>query len=236
MKKEILSKKTIVYNSKYNFIFIHGWGVTYKTMLYFSSMWEDKYSTYLLSLPGFYNNKLETSYKLEDYLNDIEEFIKEKQLDNVLLIGHSFGGKLAMFLKLRNPSYKVVSIAPSIVENPFNLMTFIKIRLYKFFKKLNCPLYKLFKGSKDYQKTDGLLRKTFNNIVHSYMDDEDIKKINSVLLIGFKKDKEVNVKSLNRLNKINKNIIYKTFNGDHFSYFDYRYEIYILINEFIKGD
>ena len=68
------------------------------------------------------------------------------------------------------------------------------------------------------------------------MSDDDIKKINSVLLIGFKKDKEVNIKSLNRLNKINKNIIYKTFNGDHFSYFDYRYEIYILINEFIKGD
>ena len=46
----------------------------------------------------------------------------------------------------------------------------------------------------------------------------------------------MNIKSLNRLNKINKNIIYKTFNGDHFSYFDYRYEIYILINEFNKGD
>ena len=164
MKKEILTKQTIINNSKYNLIFIHGWGVTYKTMLYFSSMWEDKYSTYLLSLPGFYNNKLETSYKLEDYLDDIEEFIKENKLNNVVLIGHSFGGKLAMFLKSRNPSYKVVSIAPSIVKNPFNLMTFIKIRLYKFFKKLNCPLHKLFKGSKDYQKTDRLLRKTFNNI------------------------------------------------------------------------
>ena len=68
------------------------------------------------------------------------------------------------------------------------------------------------------------------------MDDEDIKKLDSLLLIGFKKDKEVKIKSLNRISKINRKIVYKTFNGDHFSYFDYRYEIYILINEFIKGD
>ena len=236
MKKEILSKKTIVYNSKYNFIFIHGWGVTYKTMLYFSSMWEDKYSTYLLSLPGFYNNKLETSYNLDNYLDDIEEFINRNKLNNVVLIGHSFGGKLAMFLKLRNPSYKVIAIAPSIVKNPFNLITYLKINLYKFFKKINFPLYKLFKGSKDYQKTSGHLRKTFNNIVHAYMDDEDIKHLNSLLLIGFKNDKEVKMKSLKRVSKLNKNILFKTFKGDHFSYFDYRYEIYLLINEFVKGE
>jgi 3-hydroxymyristoyl/3-hydroxydecanoyl-(acyl carrier protein) dehydratase len=50
VKNEILSKQTIINNSKYNLIFIHGWGVTYKTMLYFASMWENKYSTYFVKI------------------------------------------------------------------------------------------------------------------------------------------------------------------------------------------
>ena len=141
MKKEILTKQTIINNSKYNLIFIHGWGVTYKTMLYFSSMWEDKYSTYLLSLPGFYNNKLETSYKLEDYLDDIEEFVKEKQLDNVVLIGHSFGGRLSILLSsVFDIKIKKLILCSSAGLRRFSLVTNLKIVAYKFYKLLNGKL------------------------------------------------------------------------------------------------
>lgn len=236
MKKELIAKEHIINNSKYNFIFLHGWGVTYKTLLYFSSLWENKYSIYLLSLPGFFNNELKTSYFLEDYLNDIDEFIREKNLKNVVIIGHSFGGKLAIFLKKKNPSYKIIALAPSIVKNPFNPLTFFKIKMYKFLKKCKCPLHKLFRGSKDYRNTDGYLKKTFINIVHAYMSEEDLQEIGSFLLIGFDKDKEVNIRSLKKVAKLNSNIHFKIFKGDHFSYFDHRYEIYLLINDFIKDN
>ena len=234
MKNELLGKINIKPDSKYNFIFLHGWGVNYKSMLYLSSLWDEDFSTYVLSLPGFGDNKLERSYKLDDYIKDIEDFIYEYKLENIVLIGHSFGGKLAVYLKSKHPEYHVVSIAPSIISNPKNIIVEIKIFLYKFFKKNNIPLYKLFKGSKDYQKASGFLKKTFFNVFHEYMDEKSLKELKPFLLVGFLNDEEVKISSLNKVNSYNKNIVFETYSGDHFSYFDHRYEIYYLVNKLLS--
>ena len=66
------------------------------------------------------------------------------------------------------------------------------------------------------------------------MKEETIKILKPFLLIGFTNDGEVKIDSLNKISKMNENIIYSTYSGDHFSYFDHRYEIYYSINKLLK--
>jgi len=44
------------------------------------------------------------SFTYEDMVEDLKEFIEEKRFDRVNLIGHSLGGKTAMYFALENPT------------------------------------------------------------------------------------------------------------------------------------
>lgn len=222
-------------NSDCNIIFLHGWGCDSKTLEPLAKYYVTKYNVFLVDLPGFGQSKLETSYKLEDYIRDIEVFISNNELNNVVIIGHSFGGKIACFLKLKHPEYKVIALAPSIVNNRFKLSKKIKIIMFKVLKKLKLPIPKKLNGSKDYQKSSGYLRETFLNVHHAYLNMKEIMSLDETLIFGFNNDVEVEAKTLKRKLKNNPNIHFIQCDGDHFGYLNNILEIVRLSQIYIDG-
>jgi pimeloyl-ACP methyl ester carboxylesterase len=88
-------------------VFLHGWGVD--SQLWFKIIPElinKNYSLYFLDLPGFGKSQdPDTIYNVDDYKKIVYEFIKKLGLININLIGHSFGGKIAIKMAAENPIF-----------------------------------------------------------------------------------------------------------------------------------
>lgn len=78
-------------------VFVHCWSCDksywQSTLEYFS----DKYTTIAIDLAGHGESGLErTEWTIENYANDVAAVIENEKLDDVILIGHSMGGPVAL--------------------------------------------------------------------------------------------------------------------------------------------
>lgn len=78
--------------SDINLVYIHGSGCD-KRFLRALADQTNEYDCYLLDLPG-HGGSDDTGYTVDNYINSIYSFVKD--LKNVILIGHSLGGTLAL--------------------------------------------------------------------------------------------------------------------------------------------
>ncbi len=206
---------------KENLVIIHGWGKKEswnETLAHFN-----KFNVYLLDLPGF-EIPLEKPFTLEDYLNYLE---KEIKLENFFLLGHSFGGALAMLYALKDPSKikTLILYNPAIIRRK-NLKTKISSLLARIFKILEKILpqkisyllrkfyYKFIVKSYDYFLAEEKLKKTFENIRIDLKDKAKKLKVKTYLLWG----EQDNITPLTQ-GKILKEVIPQakliTFEGGH---------------------
>jgi pimeloyl-ACP methyl ester carboxylesterase len=194
-------------------IMIHGW--TKEGIDSFSEtvkFLKDTFEIYLIDLPGF-KKPLERPYSFDDYLNYLETQIN---LDQFYLLGHSFGGALAMLYALKHPEKikKLILYNPAIIREK-NLKIKISLFLSKIFKFLakiipekffyfsKKAYYRFIVKSYDYFNADENLKKTFSNIVK--VDLKDFAKNLKVktILLWSKNDKFTPL----RHGKILKNLI-----------------------------
>jgi pimeloyl-ACP methyl ester carboxylesterase len=156
-------------------IMIHGW--TKEGSDSFSEtvkFLKDDFEINLIDLPGF-KKPLERPYSFDDYLNYLEAQIN---LDQFSLLGHSFGGALAMLYALKHPEkiQKLILYNPAIIREK-NLKIKISLFIAKIFKFLEKIIpekffyfpkkayYRFIVKSYDYFNADENLKKTFSNIV-----------------------------------------------------------------------
>ena len=82
-------------NSKYTILLLHGWGAeieTYRTLI---DELKQNFKVYAIDFPGFgRTSNPPENYNVEDYAKLTLEFINRLRLENVVLIGHSFGGRV----------------------------------------------------------------------------------------------------------------------------------------------
>ena len=96
-------------DSSKNIVFIHGSGCNKKFLEPIAKKIK-KYDCYLIDLPG-HGESTDTNYSLDNYIDSIVEFVKE--LDNVVLVGHSLGGTLVLAVAAR----QVKSVEKIVVLN-----------------------------------------------------------------------------------------------------------------------
>lgn len=88
-------------------IFLHGFGLSLFSWNEVETHIDTtKYSLYLIDLKGFgfSYNEPKGSYSIETQSKIIAEFIKKLSLTNVTLVGHSYGGVIALYLLFINGS------------------------------------------------------------------------------------------------------------------------------------
>ena len=218
-------------NFKKTILLLQGWGVDSSYMESLKDFLVDDFNVLLMDLKGFGKSKLEKVYSVSDYVEDIHEIVKKEKIEKLYIIGHSFGGKIGAFYSMKYKVEGELLISPSLVKPRFSFIKYIKVLLYKFCKKLKIKIPKFLKGSNDYLLTSGLLRLTFLNVVHTYLNKEDSNKIKiPIIIIGFKNDNEVKLYQLKKLNRWLSNSKLFIYPGNHFSYFQYFKEIRVLLN------
>lgn len=225
------------YNSSKTIVLLHGWGVNSSYMESLKDFLLEDYSILLLDLPGHGKSYLNKVYKIEDYVDELFYIVNKEKITSLYGIGHSFGGKILGMYAKKYPLEGGILIAPSLIKPRFSLSLFIKIRIYKILRKLKLKIPKCLQGSYDYRNSSGLKRETFLNVHKAYLKKKELNKIKTkFIVIGFTKDKSINVYQVRRLNKYLLNSKLFIYEGNHFGYFSYFKEIRILLTYLTRGE
>lgn len=216
-----------------NIIFLHGWGVTKETFDNVVNYFKDDFCCYQIDLPGFGKSTINDAMDLDEYTNIIREFIVKYDIENPIIIGHSFGGRIAINYASLYDVSKLVLINSAGIRN-FNLNTYCKIKLYKLCKKLNI---KNNSGSTDYKNSSSVLKGTMNKIVPIDLKDK-LSLINcETLILWGELDKTTPLKDGKVMNKLIDNSTLITIpRAKHFPYIEKYQYFTLLLNSFLISD
>ena len=149
-------------------LFLHGWGApaaTYQLLL-------DHLATYCRvvapDLPGFGGSaEPETPWSVDDYVEWTLAFAGALGLERVILMNHSFGGRISIKLLSRRPVPLTVERAVFMdaagIRPKGTLKYYVKVYSYKAMKRLLPGLARKMQGkagSADYRNASPLMRQT----------------------------------------------------------------------------
>ncbi|WP_158561196.1 alpha/beta fold hydrolase [Emticicia sp. C21] len=84
-------------------VFIHGWGINRTYWKNQDTAFAKHYRVVAMDLPGFgESGKNRKSWTVEDYANDVSAVLNGLDLKNVILVGHSMSGAIALETALDN--------------------------------------------------------------------------------------------------------------------------------------
>ena len=208
-------------DSRYDtLLLIHGWNTSKLYMESFVRPFSNAFNVLLLDL--FVH--IDKAYAIGDFIEEIHAIVERHLTNDLVIIGHSFGGKLAYFYAEKYPVRSLVLIAPSLVRPRRSLRKAIKVFLYKAGKKLRCPIPRFLSGSPDYRNASGAMRETFLLCVHAYLTRRNANAPKT-LVIGFLKDEAVKKNQIRKIRKYLPEAQIRFYPGHHFSYLDYIKEI-----------
>lgn len=85
-------------------LFVHGWGGSKNSLQPIATKLSKYYRTICLDLPGFgESNNPEPNWGVKEYSIYIDEFMQALRLNDVIYVGHSFGGTIGIFLAAHYP-------------------------------------------------------------------------------------------------------------------------------------
>jgi len=236
-------------NSQNNIIILPGWGDTRSTFNTLIETVKTHFTVYIIDYPGFGNSSFPNrDLSIYDYANLIRDFITINNIENPILICHSFGGRLGIILtglyKMRIK--KMILIDSAGIKPKKKLKLKCKQMLYKVLKKIGCVFPKRLKsiylnklinifGSTDFKNLNQNIRTTFIKVINEDLT-KYLKEINtSTLLIWGQYDKDTPLNDGKVMNlKIKDSGLVIIPNSGHFPYLEYPYYINKIILEFLK--
>jgi len=194
-----------------------------------------------LRVPGLLA-PLNEVWHLQDYVNWLKTEITE---DKAVLLGHSFGGQIAIRFTAQHPDRieKLILLGNSgirdrrLLKRIKRALFFILAKLGKPFAKID-PLRRLFyRGIRevDYLEAPPLLRKTMTNVLREEILADLVKIEPPTLIIWGKRDKTVPVRhAYLESQRIKNSDLAIIEDGRHSPQFTHTAQVADLITEFLK--
>jgi pimeloyl-ACP methyl ester carboxylesterase len=156
-------------NGTKNIIFLHGWGADHNSFLWLKGMLKD--NLYFADLDGFGGTCPPQDVTISGYAKRLENYIAKNNLSDVILVGHSFGGRVAIEYAASHNLAGLVLVDSAGLKPRFNLKRSYKIAKYKLAKTLVklkiLPQNRLKKyGSQDYQNASPQMKKVMLQAVN----------------------------------------------------------------------
>lgn len=220
-------------------IFLHGWGQNIQMMQPVANPFYKKFNILIVDLPGFGLSSEPTyPWKVSDYVECIHELVKNLKIKNIVLIGHSFGGKISLLYASRYEVKKLILFASPFKKEQEKLS--LKAKTLKQLKKIP-GLNKLENfakkhiGSIDYKNASAMMRKILVNTVNLDIT-EDVKKIKCPTIIIWGTDDEaVDIERAYELEKLISDsglIVYE--NRTHYAYLENLGQTINIMNSFLN--
>jgi len=149
-------------SAHYDIIFLHGWGSHKNLMKHAFSGHLQQFRHIYIDMPGFGNSTCSMALTTDDYATILETFIAMIEADKMVILGHSFGGKVATLL---NPEVLVL-VASAGIPVPKPLKIRAKIALFKFLKFTGLSHLRRFFVAPDAKGLSEPMYETFKMVVN----------------------------------------------------------------------
>lgn len=183
----IRDKETLVNNLRINYkmagegkplLILHGWGRGSDSWIQVQEILaEKKYKVIVPDLPGFGKSQAPaTAWTVDDYATWLNDFIVPLNLEKIFLLGHSFGGRIAIKFAIKFPEkisklilYEAAGIKHKKVLSQIIINTFAKIgnkfSFFPFYSTLEKAFYKFVVRKQDYLRSKGIMKETFKKVI-----------------------------------------------------------------------
>lgn len=198
--------------AKHDLIVLHGWGSNKEIMKQAFEPYMDSFRHIYIDLPGFGGSVNHAVLDTQGYVDVLEVFLELIGAKREIIMGHSFGGKIATLL---NPNLLVLLSSAGIkLAKPLDVQ--MKIKLTKLGNALGLnQVSKLFRA-KDADSLTPLMYETFKKVV-----DEDFSDIfkafyNKALICWGEDDTATPLTAGKRISGLINKSHFTVYQGDHF--------------------
>ena len=226
-------------SGKKNVVLLHGWGQNIQMMDPIGKKLENLATVTIIDLPGHgESSEPKEELTIYDYCEIVKELLDKLKIKNPILIGHSFGGRIAIIYASKYKTEKLVLLGAPCIRKEQKVST--KVKVLKTLKKVP-GLNKLegfakkHIGSRDYRNASEIMRKILVNTVNEDLSSCAEKIECPTILIWGDNDQEAPIEEAQELEKIIKDAGLITYEGgSHYTYLEFINPVCNVIKTFIK--
>ncbi len=229
-------------------VLMHGWGCNLTTLASIENVAKENHTVYNIDFPGFGSSQEPSEvWGVEEYTQLIEEFVRLEKIENPILLGHSFGGRVGILYSSCNEVKKLILVDAAGVKPRRSLKYYFKVYTYKMGKRLMPLIYgkdgaqkrieemRAKRGSSDYNNASPMMRAILSKVVN-----EDLKhcmpKIKApTLLIWGENDTATPLRDAQIMEKLIPDAGLVSFPGcGHYSFLDNPIQFAAVLRSFLK--
>ena len=118
-------------------LLLHGWGCNTTTFSAIRPFLEARFRVLTLDFAGFgQSDEPHEVWGVEEYTRSVEALAKAEGIENPILIGHSFGGRVSIVYASRNKTQKIILVDAAGVKPRRSLSYYRKVYTFKLLKRI----------------------------------------------------------------------------------------------------
>ena len=231
-------------------LILHGWGTSLESFRAIIDELSKTNTVYALDFPGFgMSDEPSTPWDVNDYSVFTKKFMDQMDINNPVLLGHSFGGRVSIVLSSMYNFDKIILAGCAGIKPARTMKYYTKVYTYKTIKHMSrvfpfniilkdfMTLYRSKAGSSDYNAASEMMKKVFIKVVN-----EDLRRYmpsikSNTLLIWGEHDTATPLSDGHIMNDEIKNSGLAVMKGaSHFMYLERPSEFLAIVKSFLKGD
>ena len=227
----------IQYGEGNDVLLLHGWGQNIAMMKPLGDNLCDRFRVTIIDFPGFgESDEPSSAWTITDYANMLEKLVVELKIKKPIIMGHSFGGRVAIRYSANNPIEKLVLFGSPCIRREQELSFSVKLlKKLKTLPGLNAfgEYMKKYIGSRDYKAASPIMRKILVNVVNEDLSEYAKKIEEPTLLIWGEMDTEALVEDARELEKIMMDAGLIILPGTHYAYLENLEYVCNILREFL---
>ena len=231
-------------------ILMHGWGCNHSTLESIEAQLTPGFKVYNVDFPGFGgSNEPSAVWGVEEYTSLIEAFASQEHIENPILLGHSFGGRVGILFASRNKVHKLILVDAAGVKPRRSLRYYYKVYSYKAMKhallfflgkkrgETALNSYRAKVGSSDYSNASPMMRAILSKVVNEDLKSVMPKIACPTLLIWGANDTATPLADAKIMEKLIPDAGLVSFDGvGHYSFLENPYQFAAVLKSFLSKD
>ena len=213
--------------AKVDLIILHGWGSNKTIMKNSFGSEMDGFRHIYVDLPGFGKSTCPMALTTADVARVVELFMIHINASKDIILGHSFGGKVALLL---DPKVLVL-VASAGIYIPKPLTIQLKIAATKFFNLFGLSKFRSLFIAEDAKKLSKQMYETFKNVVNENFAKEFSHYKGKALICFGTEDTATPLSSGKKMHSLIKDSKLEVYEGDHFFFTKHSKEISARVQE-----
>lgn len=231
-------------------ILMHGWGCSHTTVASIEAAAIAAGCRVInIDFPGFGDSQEPPEpWGVEQYTRQIEQLVSVESIERPTLIGHSFGGRVAILYGSRNDVDKIVLVDAAGVKPRRTFTYYRKVYTFKAMKHLSCLMLgrrraealierrRAAAGSSDYSQASPMMRRILSKVVN-----EDLRHVMPriqapTLLVWGENDTATPLRDARTMERLIPGAALVSFPGcGHYSFLDNPRQFAAVLQSFLRS-